>query len=336
MIDPTSLFRARDGLYAADMLVAAVADLDVFSWLAARDANFSELCQGLGLAERPADVMCTLLCSMGLLDRDGDRLRPTKLALEHLVEGARGNLRPYVASLAERPPCRELVQVLRTGEPAAWASGGTEEWQTRMRDPGFAKRCTAAMDARGSVLAPLLAEVLDLRGRRRLLDVAGGSGIYACTLVDRYPGLRATVLERPPVDEAARTLIATRGLSGRVEVMGGDMFADPFPAGWDVHLYSHVLHDWDEASVSELLRASFHALEPGGLLVDFDVHIDRDKRGPLAAAEYSVLLIHSTRGKCWSLGELEGPLAAAGFVDAASAPVGVYRSIITARKAGCS
>lgn len=31
----------------------------------------------------------------------------------------------------------------------------------------------------------------------------------------------------------------------RIDVITGDMFAEPLPAGFDVHLYSHVLHDWD-------------------------------------------------------------------------------------------
>jgi hypothetical protein len=32
--DPTLLYRLRDGVYAPDLLIAAVAELDLFTWLA--------------------------------------------------------------------------------------------------------------------------------------------------------------------------------------------------------------------------------------------------------------------------------------------------------------
>lgn len=202
---------------------------------------------------------------------------------------------------------RELLQVLRTGEPASWASaadGG--HWESELANVAFAKNITAAMDARGTLLAPALARALaDVPGHR-LLDIAGGSGIYATALVDARPGLRATVVERVPVDAAARSTLTERGYADRVDLMVGDMFEE-LPTGYDLHLLSHVLHDWDEDRVRRILAASFGALPSGGWLVDHDAHINADKTGPLPIARYSVLLAHSTWGKCWSVRELCRP-----------------------------
>ena len=36
--DPTSIYRSRDGLYADDLLIAALVHLDLFSWIAGRGA----------------------------------------------------------------------------------------------------------------------------------------------------------------------------------------------------------------------------------------------------------------------------------------------------------
>src|SRR5262245_52003471 len=64
---------------------------------------------------------------------------------------------------------------------------------------------------RGRFLGPRLAETLaDLRFRR-VLDIGGSSGVYLCALIDRQPNVRGAVFERPPVDVAARTLLAERG-----------------------------------------------------------------------------------------------------------------------------
>lgn len=322
------LLRRRDAAYANDLLVCAVAELDLFTHLAATPLAFDDLCARLRVRPRPAKVLLTLCRALGLIHLSEDLLfAPTEEARAHLVAGAAGDLRDYYTSLRDRPAVAELLAVLRTGEPASWASSSSgQDWASALDDLATAAALTAAMDARGRVLAPALADALDLSGRRRLLDVAGGSGIYARSLIERWPELRATVLERPPVDRAARVLGAP---DGRVEVRTADMFNDPWPPNADVHLFSHVLHDWDEPDVRRLLSTSFAALAPGGVVVDFDAHLD-DDCGPLPVAEYSVLLAHSTQGRCYSVDELSEWLREVGFIDVAVVPVTRDRSAVTA------
>ena len=333
--DPTFLYRLREGVYAPDLLIVAIAELDLFTRLAAGGGlDVEQLRDEFELDARAADVMVTYLVALGLLERAADdRIRAARVAADHLVAGSRFDLRAYFGSLKERPACRELLGVLRTGEPAAWASAaGAQDWEARLGDLGFAKRITSAMDARGAFLGSALAAALDDLSARRVLDIGGSSGVYSCALVDRSPGLSATVFERPPADQAARTLLADRGYANRVEVASGDMFSDPLPAGHDLHLFSHVLHDWGEEHVRQLLSASFAALEPGGCLVDHDTHVNATKTGPLPVAEYSVLLMHSTPGKCWSVGELAAFLEETGFVDVDCRPTAADRTAIIARR----
>jgi SAM-dependent methyltransferase len=337
--DPTFLYRLRDGVYAADLLIAAVAGLDLFSWLAAHGpVPAAELRAGLGLAERPGDVLLTYCAALGLVDRDlekDDRIELAEPGRQHLAAGSPYDLRAYYGSLAERPAVAELLDVLRTDSPAAWASAESEPaWPSRLDDVAFAGRITAAMDARGAFLAPAMAAAIADVPVTALLDVGGSSGVYAAALFPGRPAARAAVFEREPVDAAARTLLAARGWADRIDVVTGDMFADPLPSGFDVHLYSQVLHDWDHARVEHLLAASFAALPPGGWLIDHDVHVDADKRGPLPAAEYSVLLMHSTPGKCWSVGELEAMARRAGFVDVEHRTCAGHRGVLLARKPG--
>ena len=108
-------------------------------------------------------------------------------------------------------------------------------------------------------------------------------------MVTRHPHLKATVLEKRPVDRLASRSITERGFSGRVSVATGDMFHDPLPMGCDIHLFSNVLHDWDGPTVQELLAKSFASLVPGGMIVVHDAHINAAKTGPLPVAAYSAL-----------------------------------------------
>ena len=49
--DPLEIYRYRDGLYAADLLTAAVCEFDFFTWLAAHPADKATICRDLGLQD---------------------------------------------------------------------------------------------------------------------------------------------------------------------------------------------------------------------------------------------------------------------------------------------
>jgi hypothetical protein len=331
--DPLEIYRYRDGLYAADLLTAAIVEFDFFTRLHAQPADLPTLCAMLGTASRATDVMLTLFTADGFVGRNGDVFEVTDRAREHLVSTSPFFIGPYFASLKDRPVVRDFAGILRTGKPANWGSYRDQKtWSHAMLTDEFATSFTAAMDCRGLYLGAALAQKFELAGRRALLDIAGGSGIYACTMVARHPHLRATVFERPPVDAVARKMIAKRGCEERVSVGAGDMFSDPLPRGFDLHLYSNVLHDWDTDKVAQLLRASFIALEPGGSLIVHGAHLNTEKSGPLPVARYSALLMSVTEGKCYSVGEMETLLGEAGFRDFHFEPTVADRSFLQARK----
>ena len=331
--DPSVLYRARDELYATDMLIAALKGLDFFTWLDEHPGTLDSIAEGLGLQVRPVDVMTTLFVSMGLLERDGERLRTSAVAREHLVAGSPWYLGPYFPRLTDRPIAQDLLRVLQTGEPANFASRQDEaDWHHAMESEAFAEEFLAAMDCRGVLTAQALAKNLDLSAARKVLDIGGGSGIYACGLVARFPHLRASVLEKPPVDRVARRAIDERGYSDRVDVLAADMFGDALPRGYDVHLFSNVLHDWDVDVVLRLLRASAAALDPGGAIVIHDAFLNADKTGPVEMAAYSVLLMHVTQGRCYSVAEMGAWLQEAGFGRPTVVPSAVGRAALVARR----
>lgn len=338
--DPTQVFGRRDCLYATDLLTAALVEFNLFSWLAQKPRSARDIQQHFGIHQRPLDVLLTLLVSWALLERlsmgtpsDSTEYTLTPLAKDFLTDNSPWFIGPYYASLKERPIVSDLLAVLRTGKPANWGSQKTlADWHRSMETPEFAQSFTAAMDCRGVFLSQALAKSLDLSNHHRLLDIAGGSGIYSCALVAENPGLQATVLEKPPVDRIAAQSISRRGASDRVQVIAGDMMTAPLPGAFDVHLWSNVLHDWDVPEVIKLIQASASALPSGGLFVMHDAFLNREKSGPPHVAEYSVMLMHSTQGRCYGVGELEAWLVDAGFDSFHFQETAAARGYLTAIK----
>ena len=84
--------------------------------------------------------------------------------------------------------------------------------------------------------------------------------------------------------------------------------------------------------LKRLLDNSYRNLEPGGMVIIHDAHLNAGKDGPLPVAEYSVLLMFSTEGKCYSVSEMQAILEEAGFSDMRFVPTVAHRSAITAKK----
>jgi hypothetical protein len=330
--DPSALYRYRDGISGVDLLIASVIHLRLFDLLARGPISEPDLCRELDIQARPGDVMVTLLASLGLVSRANGLIHATALATEHLAPDAPWNLTPYYASMKDRAQVLDMLKVMRTGKQAMWSGEAAKAWAEAMEREDFARSFTAAMDSRGILMGPRLAEAVDLSRQGTFLDIAGGSGIFACAVKHRHPGLHAAVLEKKPVDEVCRRSIANRGFAGRVEVLTADMFQDDWPTAFDTHLLSNVLHDWDVPEVLTLLRRSHAALPAGGMLLIHDAFLNAAKTGPVEVAEYSALLMQITEGKCYSTAEMDTLLREAGFRVTDHRPTAVHRSVMVAFK----
>ena len=327
--DPTSIYRYRDCLYGADMVTAALS-VDFFTWLSENPSSLEGICAHFGFTERPTDTMMRLFAANGWVQNVGGVFQATEVTREFLCAGPVWDVRPYYASLHDRPIARDFLEVLRTDKPAGWSGDKAAfDWHKAMEQEDFARKFTAAMDCRGVLLSQALAKKLDLTGRACLLDIGAGSGIYACGITAQHTHMKAIVYDQAPVDRIAKKLIEERGCAERVSVATGNMF-EGMPAGCDVHLFSNVLHDWGVVEVKKLLAVSHAALPAGGLLIIHDAFINADKTRPLHVAEYSCLLMHSTQGKCYSTGEYAELLDEAGFVPGAYQDTAVARGFMTA------
>lgn len=333
--DPTPIFEHFRGSYGSELLTAAVSYFRVFGLLAEEPLAFAELRQRLGLAERPARVLTTALRAMGLLELDDrQRLNPTAQALEHLTPGSRFDVGDYVGLAAAAPGVLEMVERLRTNRPrgADGDGGGTafihrDGQVSAMDEADAARHFTLALAGRAKNVAPHLAAAVPLADCRHLLDVAGGTGLYALALLRENPELRAVVLDRPEVLKVADEFRREAGLEERLHLVAGDMFRDPWPRA-DVVLLSNVLHDWDVAECQQLIARAAEALGPGGRLLIHDVFLDDDLGGPLPIALYSAALFTLTEGRAYSAAEYRAWLQAAGFTVSGPTPTLIHCGVL--------
>jgi SAM-dependent methyltransferase len=318
--DPAPIMGFFRHSYGAELLVAATVHFKLFDHLAGGPLALADLGRRLGLGERATLVLTTALRAMKLLVRGGDgRLALTPLAAEHLVAGGPFAIADYLGLGAAAPGVAAMIERLRSGKPAGAEQPGQgaayifrQGIESAMEREASARSLTFALAGRARNCAPVLAARLPLAGVRRVIDVGGGTGLYAIALLQRHPALTAAVWDRPEVLKIARELALEYGVSARLETIPGDMFADAVPAG-DAILLSNVLHDWDVAECRALVAKCVAALPAGGRLVVHDALLDDDLGGPLEVAEFSAALFVLTEGRCYSGGEYRGWMEEAGL-----------------------
>lgn len=335
--DPAQILRYRDRQYAAELIAAAIAHVDFFNWLNENPgATTAAVCEHFQFAPRPVDVLLTLCRANGFITTDDeDRSELTLLAREHLVKTSQWDLSPYYAPIQDTPIVQGFLKVLQTGKPANWqARDDGDDWHESMLSEEFARGFTSLMNCRGIAIGQALARAVGpiLGERARLLDVGGGSGIYASAMVVAHSQLTATVMEQAPVDAIAREETERHGLRDKIRVVTADMFTDAWPDDIDILLLSNVLHDWDFPEVGALLEKSAQTLASGGLLIIHEAFLNDDKTGPLPVAEYSALLMNITQGKCYTPGEYGSILEELGFEVVAYQDTLADRGFMTAVK----
>lgn len=330
--DPSDLIRLRDGIYAADLLVTAIGHLDFFSEISNKKFDFNGIYNHFKIDNRCADVMLTYFISLGLIEIENGFYLLTGKSTEFLLNSSNWSLVPYFSTQLERPIVEKMLTVLKTGEPQSWgAKKDEQDWAKAMEKPEFAEMFTAGMDSRGAYFAPGIANAFDFRKFSSLLDIGGASGIYAASLIEHYPNLTGGVLEKSSVDKIAEISITQKGKKDKIRIFEGDMFK-AIPKGFDIHLFSHVMHDWNIEQNTLLIKNSFESLNKGGIIVIHDAHINPDKTGPVSVAEYSILLMFSTYGKCYSITELGTVMKTVGFEHIHEIKTVGNRSIIVGEK----
>jgi predicted O-methyltransferase YrrM len=324
-IDPTSIFEHFRGNYGSELLAVAVAHFGVFRILNEEPLNLDGLREKVGLEPRAATVLVTALRAMGLLAVNADdRLGLTDQAREHLVAEGEFFVGDYIGLAATAPGVLNMVERLRTNEPANIDGAGAafiyrEGIQSAMEQEELARHFTLALSGRAKNVAPVLAEKVSMEGVNHLLDIGGGTGIYSVAFLRRHAHLRAAVVDLPHVLTVAREFARKYGVEDRIQFVEADMFSYQPTEPSELVLLSNILHDWDVATCKSLVAHYSKQLAKGGRLVIHDVFLNDELDGPLPIALYSAALFTLTEGRAYSALEYRGWMEATGL--AVSGPI---------------
>lgn len=298
--------------YRSSMVLFAATELGVFTEISRGHASLAELADACGARPEPLRMLLNACVDEGMLTVDGDRYRNTPVSDAFLVRDRRtygGHGLKYAEDLYAA--WGGLAATIRTGRPAIDPDSilGGDKDKTRA--------FVLAMHERARGLSAVLPHGADFTGRRRLLDVGGGPGTYSIALVQQTPGLESTILDLPDVLEITREIVDEAGLADRITLRPGNYLTSDFGSGYDAVLLSGMMHRETAPACQALLRRSFDAMEPGGLIVVSDVYFDDDDRKtPPFATHFALnMMLTSHEGSAHAKTAMARWLSAAGFAQ---------------------
>lgn len=307
---PERIFQLAAGFMASKFLFAA-ADTDLFAALADGPATAAEICEGTGIPDRTVRVVADAMVALGLLTRTDDHYANGPEAAAFLTGRGRTDLRPFLKfwDRLSYPRWAELVRSVRTGEAASSEAEPTDD-ERRIFSEGI--------EAVTSGSARAVAEAYDFRMHTDLLDLGGGTGSFAMSILERFPHLEATLYDLPPVIALAERRWDGRPEAERLRFEAGDFLRDPLPGDHDVALLAHILHGFSMETNVRLLTRVRERIAQGGRLLLVDFWMDATHTQPVFGALMSgEFLVRTGDGRSYSALEGHRCLTEAGwnFVD---------------------
>lgn len=265
---PDEVIDLLESSFASTALGTAI-ELGLFWLLEKKPLDAREVARHLGIPPVRCHYWLQLLHSVGLIEQGPSGYIPSATARTAILDVySQDSWQLLAEGERERlPDLCDLPNSIRKPGAAVEARRRTlPEYVAKMDEkPEWAVRFTRMLYELHQPLADHLAESLDLTDVDRLLDLGGGSGVVALSLLRRNPQLTAVVVDIGSVCSAARTIAEEHSLGDRVVYHAANFLRDDLPSGFDMVL---------ECDVNTYSKALFHkvwnALNPGGRFVIVD------------------------------------------------------------------
>src|SRR5437868_9269535 len=211
-VDPAPVLDSLDGFRRSKAMFAAL-ELGIFDRLHRGPARSEDLSGELQLHPDATERLLDTCVGMDLLGKKDGVYSNLPAATTYLVRSSRQALVGYI-------DYSNRVGYKLWGDLETAIRKGTHLWETtfglkgNIFDAFFktedSKRTfLLGMHGMGMLSSPLVVRAFDLGRFQHLVDLGGATGHLALEACRRYPKLRATVFDLPPVVSSAREFLAT-------------------------------------------------------------------------------------------------------------------------------
>lgn len=309
---PLGIFQMMNAFQQTAALRAAV-ELELFSHIGAGDTSAAEMARAAKADARGMGILADYLVVHGLLTKSGDRygLTPESgLFLDKRSPAYIGGAVEWHGMLLERGDFNRLTDAVRHGG-APQVIAQPDVWVV------FARAMAPMMRMPAAFVAEHLAGAV--AGGGKVLDIAGGHGLYGIAVAQRHKNAEITLVDAEPVTAVAIENATAAGVADRYHTLPGSALPGSggevdFGDGYKLILITGFLHHFSPEVIEALLRKARAALAPGGQVIALDFVPNPDRVSPPMPASFSLIMLAETaHGQAYTFDEYQRMFAAAGF-----------------------
>ena len=294
--------------YQGAAVLAAAAELNLFSALAGGPTHAAQIATELGCNLRGLVILLDALTALHLLEKRKDTYV--------LADGVESLLTPggdqtVLSMVQHQANClrrwAQLATVVKTGRPASQIPSVRGE-------SGDEEAFIGAMHNISAPIADTVIQAIQPLHFQHLLDVGGASGTWTMAFLRACPSAKATLFDLPCVIPLAQKRLASAGFLHRVQLAAGSFYENELPSGADLAWVSAIVHQNSREQNRELFAKVFKALQPGGRIAIRDIIMEPERTRPEASALFAVnMLVATEGGGTFTFAELSEDLTSAGF-----------------------
>ena len=271
-VGPQYLEDLATGYWYSEVLFAAV-EADIFSLLDAGGKPAYEIAAKSGFSNAGTERLLHALCAMGLLCNHGKLYFNTAISGEYLVAGKPGC---QLESIFWRKRLRGSWSGLRASLEKGERVGPLQEEDAR----SLVQRRREYINAMDSVAKVKVKEILPLFSGRSLsgpiLDVGAGSGAITAGFLERFPGLKATLMDIPEVLDITGEFIDASALQDRVMLLPCNIL-EPWPpelGKFNLVILSNIIHAYSKKELQHILASAAGYLTETSVMIIHDFFLE--------------------------------------------------------------
>jgi SAM-dependent methyltransferase len=317
--------------YILSQVVHVIAKLGIADHLTDGARTSHALAQATETDPDALDRLLLTGAAFGLLEE----VEPHSFTLTPLGELLRsdvpGSVRDYAVAMVAPEhwlPCGHLEQTIRSGKPSFPEVFGMDLWEYH------AQHTEEGVDyckMLGNVSALIVDDIVaryDVTPFQKIVDVGANEGRLLARLLSAAPAAKAVLFDLPHMIAEARAVVDKLAVSGRIELIGGDFFQE-VPGGGDLYILMRILHLWDDAQCSVILRNIHRVSKPQGKLLIIERLLPvRPEPSPIYFSDLNMLL--RVGGRERSLKNFHTLLGSAGYTIERIIPISGFFNVIEA------
>jgi ubiquinone/menaquinone biosynthesis C-methylase UbiE len=285
----------------------------VFDALESGVKTVQQIGKETGASERGLRAIMNALIGLDLLKKDRQgKYSLTPESENFLLSDKPGTHAGFFKTILPHLVSRwlRLTEVARTGQPVTAVNEETEgtEFFSQLVENIIPMSYGSAQKL-GDHL-----KVAKTKNEIRVLDLAAGSGIWGIALTQKSPRVRVTAVDWAGMIPTTKRITQKFGVGDRFNYVEGDILDANFGSGYDIAILGHILHSEGDERSRKLLKKTFRALKPGGVIAIAEWLVNDERTEPAHSLMFAVqMLVNTERGDTFSFNEIKSWLGEAGF-----------------------